>query len=40
MWAYLNEMDMILENLDAQMCWDCWPGDDNPFEDLELPDSE
>jgi hypothetical protein len=40
MQAYLNEMDMTLEDLDAHMCWDCWPGDDNPFKDLELPDSE
>ncbi len=40
MQAYLDEMDMTLEDLDAQMCWDCWLGDDNPFKDLELPDSE
>jgi hypothetical protein len=38
--AYLNEMDMTLEDLDVQMCWDCWPGDDNPFKDLELPTSK
>jgi hypothetical protein len=25
--AYLDEMAMTLEDLDAQMCWDCWPGD-------------
>jgi hypothetical protein len=38
--AYLDEMDMTLEDLNAQMCWDCWQSDDNPFEDLELPDSK
>jgi hypothetical protein len=38
--AYLNEMGMTFEDLDVQMCWDCWPSDDNPFKDLELPNPE
>jgi hypothetical protein len=26
--AYLDLMDMTVDNLDEQMCWDCWPEDD------------
>jgi hypothetical protein len=40
MQAFFDEMDMTLEDLDVQMCWNCWPGDDNPFKELGLPDSE
>jgi hypothetical protein len=34
--AYLNNMDMSIDELDHQMCWDCWPSDDNVEEFLEL----
>ena len=27
--AYLDNMDMSIDELDHQMCWDCWPSDDN-----------
>jgi hypothetical protein len=27
--AYLDNMDMSIDDLDHQMCWDCWPSDDN-----------
>jgi hypothetical protein len=40
MWAYLDSMDMMVEDLDTQMCWDCWPEDDNPFGELDIPDSK
>ena len=27
--AYLDLLDLTVDELDAQMCWDCWPeGDD------------
>jgi hypothetical protein len=29
MHTYLEYMDITVDDLDAQMCWDCWPkGDD------------
>ena len=37
--AYLDDMDLTLDNLDAQMCWDCWPDDDTPFAEVETNDS-
>jgi hypothetical protein len=40
MQASLDSMDMTMEDLDAQMSWDCWPEDDNPFGELDIPDSE
>jgi hypothetical protein len=27
--AYLNTMDISIDELDHQMCWDCWPSDDD-----------
>jgi hypothetical protein len=27
--AYLDNMDMSIDELDHQMCWDCWPSDDD-----------
>jgi hypothetical protein len=27
--AFLENMDMSLDNLDNQMCWECWPSDDD-----------
>jgi hypothetical protein len=32
--AYLDDMDLTLNDLDAQMCWECWPSDDTPFEEV------
>jgi hypothetical protein len=26
--AYLDNLDMSIDDLDHQMCWDCWPSDD------------
>ena len=37
--AYLNDMDLTLNDLDAQMCWDCWPNDDMLFAEVEMADS-
>jgi hypothetical protein len=37
--AYLNDLDLTLDDLDAQICWDCWPHDDTPFEEVETGDS-
>jgi len=34
--AYLEDMDLSLDDLDAQMCWECWPPDDTPFEEVEI----
>jgi hypothetical protein len=36
MWAYLDMMDMTVEDLDGQLCWDCWPEGDKPFGELNL----
>jgi hypothetical protein len=38
--AYLDSMDITMEDLDAQMSWEWWPEDDEPFGELELPDSK
>ncbi len=27
--AFLDTMDMSIDELDHQMCWDCWPSDDD-----------
>ena len=37
--AYLDNLDLKFNDLDAQMCWDCWPNDDTPFEEVETGDS-
>jgi hypothetical protein len=37
---YLDKMDMRVEDLDGQLCWDCLPEGDEPFEELNLPDPE
>ena len=34
--AYLNKVDITLNDLDDQMCWDCWPPDDTPFAEVKL----
>lgn len=34
--AYLDDMNLSLDQLDAQMCWECWPSDDTPFEEVKL----
>jgi hypothetical protein len=26
--VYLDNMDISIDDLDNQMCWDCWPPDD------------
>ena len=31
----LDDMNLSLDQLDAQMCWECWPSDDTPFEEVE-----
>jgi hypothetical protein len=38
--AYFDSMDITIEDLDAQMSWECWPEDDEPFGELDLPDSK
>ncbi len=38
--AYLDTMDMMVEDLDGQLCWDCWPDDDEPFAELDLQADE
>jgi hypothetical protein len=38
--AYLDTMDMTVEDLDGQLCWDCWPDDDEPFTELDLQADE
>jgi hypothetical protein len=35
MQAYLEDMDITLNDLDAQMCWDCWPTNDTPLAEVE-----
>ena len=35
MQAYLDDMDLTLDDLNAQMCWECWPSNDTPFEEVE-----
>jgi hypothetical protein len=34
--AYLDLMDMTVDDLDEQMCWECWPEDDFDGEDVPL----
>jgi hypothetical protein len=38
--VYLDKMDMMVEDLDGQLCWDCLPEGDKPFEELDLPGPE
>jgi hypothetical protein len=38
--AYLDTMDMTVEDLDGQLCWDCWTEDDKPFAELDLQANE
>jgi hypothetical protein len=26
--AYINYLDILVDALDNQICWDCWPDDD------------
>jgi hypothetical protein len=33
--AYLDLMDMTMDDLDDQMCWDCWP--DEEIEPVDVP---
>ncbi len=40
MHVYLDSMDMMVNNLDNQLCWDCWPDGDEPFKELDLNGSE
>ncbi len=30
--TYINLLDILVDALDKQMCWDCWPEDDWPEE--------
>ena len=30
--AYINLLDILVDNLDKAMCWECWPEDDKPEE--------
>jgi hypothetical protein len=34
--TFLDNMDKSLDKLDDQMCWECWPADDNNKEFPEL----
>ena len=34
--AYLDNLDFSIDELDQQMCWDCWPLNDDVEEFLEL----
>ena len=34
--AYLDTMDISIDELDHQMCWDCWPSDDDVEEFPEM----
>jgi len=35
--AYLEQYDTSVDAIDAQMCWECWPADDE-LEELESSD--
>jgi hypothetical protein len=37
--TYLEHMDMKVDDLDAQMCWDCWPEKD-VMEEIQVLDQE
>jgi hypothetical protein len=28
--AYIDLLDISIDNLDDAMCWECWPDDDEP----------
>jgi hypothetical protein len=30
--AYLDLLDLSMDDLDDQMCWECWPEGDDPIE--------
>jgi hypothetical protein len=30
--AYIDLLDILVNNLDDAMCWECWPEDDKPEE--------
>jgi hypothetical protein len=30
--AYIDLLDILVDNLDDAMCWECWPEDDKPEE--------
>ena len=34
--AYLDLMDITMDDLDEQICWDCWPEDDIDPDDVLL----
>ena len=34
--AYLDNMDISIDELDHQMCWDCWPSDDDVEDSPEM----
>jgi hypothetical protein len=36
MCTYLEHMDTTVDDLDAQMCWDCWPEGDGMEDILEI----
>jgi hypothetical protein len=33
--AYLDLLDMSVDELDDEMCWDCWPEGDDVEDDVE-----
>jgi hypothetical protein len=30
--TYLDLLDITMDDLDDQMCWDCWPEDNDVFD--------
>ena len=36
LWAFFDTMDISINEVDRQMCWDCWPSDDDVEEFSEL----
>ena len=36
LWTFLDTMDISIDELVQQMCWDCWPSDDDVEEFPEL----
>ena len=35
--AYLDLLDITMDDLDDQMCWDCWPEDDVEVDVIPTP---
>jgi hypothetical protein len=33
--AYLDLLDLTVDDLDDQMCWDCWPETDDEDEEVD-----